>query len=59
MTIDISVEASISFASVPSRQDLEYQPDVDKPSEFYLKWGDGSKNISLSHPPVLSSLLFT
>ena len=43
-TIDLSLEASISFASEPSRQGTECQPDVDKSFVFHLKWGNGSKN---------------
>ena len=29
VTVDLSVEASMSSASGPSRQDVEYQPDAD------------------------------
>lgn len=43
-TIDLTLEASISFASEPSRQSIECQPDVDKSFVFHLKWGNGSKN---------------
>lgn len=41
VTIDLSLEASISFALEPSGQDTECQPDVDKSFGFHLKWGDG------------------
>lgn len=44
VTIDLSLVASVSFASVPSRQGPECQGDVDKSFGFHLKWGNGSRN---------------